>query len=145
MSAVLEPNQAILMGRERYSANARNRISITAYVSDTTDRIQWKICFEQLRRLGSYEFDWNDEGAEPPRTDVLSLSNSIAKVMRANSEPAPTRCFATDEGHIIFAWEDGACYLELEIDIDLCCTARWLQPGAKLAESAVINMFTSGS
>lgn len=143
--AVLEPNQAMLMGRERYKASARYGFAITAYVSDSDDRMAWGRCFEKLRKIRQYEADWNDEGAEPLRSEVLSLSFGMAKALKAKHEPGPTRCFATDEGHVVFAWEDGASYFELEIDEDLCCTARWLRPGAKRAETAVINSLTQFS
>lgn len=142
MSTVLEPNHAGLMGQERYRANRRYGFEFTAYVSDTSDRMHWERCFAKLREMKSYEVDWDDEGGQPPALEVVALAQSIAKSLRANHEPAPTRCHATDEGHIIMAWDDGSGYCELEIDESLICTARCLRPGASRAESAIIELFS---
>ena len=144
MSAVLEPNQATLMGREHYSARARNREVITAYVSISPSKAQWDRCFESISAIRKYTFDWNDEGADPPKTEVISLALKLAKTLRSMSEPAPTRCFATDEGSIIIAWDDESAYFEVEIDEYLRCVARQLLPGAKHATSALLDPFSLG-
>ncbi len=144
MSTVLEPNQATLMGREHYRARAKNREMITAYVSISPSRAQWDRCFESISSIRKYEFDWNDEGADPPRTEVVSLALSLAKTLRAMNEPAPSRCFATDEGSIIIAWDNDFAYFELEIDEFLRCVARQLLPGAKRATSAELDPFSLG-
>ena len=103
-------------------------------VADLYDRAQWERCFVKLREIRSYDVDWNDEGGVPPTLQVVSQALSIAKILRTNREPAPSRCHATDEGNIIMSWEDTGEYFELEIDENLCCTGRWLRPGARRAE-----------
>ena len=145
MSTVLEPRNSALMGRERYKESNRAGIESTAYVVDPGDRSQWERCFAKLREIKSYDVDWNDEGGLPPTLQVVSQAVRISKILRANREPAPTRCHATDEGNIILSWEDANEYFELEIDENLCCTGRWLRPGATRAESAVIDAFTQST
>ncbi len=142
MSTVLETNQAALMGREQYKVNPRNATTSTAYVSDAFDRMQWERCFEVLREIRSYEYDWNDEGAEPLTENVLAIAFQVAKMLRANLQPAPTKSLATEDGHLIFIWDEGVEYSEVEIDRRLCCTVRKIRPGAKRAESAEFNPFS---
>ncbi len=142
MSTVLESNQAALMGREQYKANPRNIATSTAYFSDTFDREQWERCFAKLREIRSYDHDWNDEGAEPLSEDVLSMAFLVAKMLRANLQPAPTQCIATEEGHVIFIWHECVEYSEVEIDRYLRCTFRKIRPGAKRAESTEFSPFT---
>lgn len=145
MSTVLEPRNSGLMGRELYKESSRSGIESTAYVADIGDRAQWERCFAKLREIRSYDVDWNDEGGLPPTLQVFSQALSIAKILRTNREPAPSRCHATDEGNIIMSWEDTGEYFELEIDENLCCTGRWLRPGARRAESAIIDAFSQSS
>jgi hypothetical protein len=142
MSTVLKHNQATLMGREHYKANSRNTVTSTAYFSDTFDREQWERCFKKLREIRSYDYDWNDEGAVPLHTDVLSLAYSVARMLRANLQPAPAQCLATEEGHVIFIWDEGVGYSEVEVDRRLRCTFRKLCPGAKRAESTEFNPYS---
>lgn len=142
MSTVLEPNHSALMGREKYKANSPNASVRTAYFSDAFDREQWETCFAKLREIRSYENDWNDEGADPLNCDVLSLAVLVAKILRGNLQPAPTQCIATEEGHVIFIWDEGAGYSEVEVDRRLGCTFRKLHPGAKRAESAEFNPYS---
>jgi hypothetical protein len=142
MSTVLEPNHSALMGRERYKTNSVIAVTRTAYFSDTFDREQWELCFDKLRQIRLYEHDWNDEGADPLNPDVLSLAVMVAKMLRGNLQPAPTQCIATEEGHIIFIWDEGAGYSEIEVDRRLGCTFRKLRPGAKRAESAEFNPYS---
>lgn len=144
MSTVLEPNNATLMGREDYGVRTRNRETTTAYVSNSLDRAQWDGCFESLIAIRKYEFDWNDESADPPKTEVVSLALRLAKAFRAMNQPSPTRCFATDEGSIIIAWSDQSRYFEVEIDECLQCVARQLLPGSKHATSAILDPFSLG-
>jgi hypothetical protein len=145
MSTVLEPRNSVLMGRERYKDSSRGVVESTAYVSDNGSRLQWERCFAKLREIRSYDVDWNDEGGIPPTLQVVSQALSIAKTLRINREPAPSRCHATDEGNIIMSWDDANEYFELEIDENLCCTGRWLRPGALRAESAIIEAFSQPS
>ena len=91
---------------------------------------QWELCNTRLREIGSYEFDWNDEGAEPLSKNVLMLATAVIDNLLTNHQPPPHQCFATDEGHVIFVWEDGKSYFEVEVDRLLCCTARRLPPAA---------------
>ena len=95
----------------------------------------WRLCDEQLKRIGAYEFDWNDEGAESPGREVLALAQAVIDNLLTNHQPPPHQCFATDEGHVIFVWEDGKSYFEVEVDRLLCCTARRLPPAASHAVS----------
>lgn len=143
MSTVLEPNNSALMGREKYKTSSPNVVGRTAYFSDAFDREQWQICFEKLREIRTYNYDWNDEGADPLDSDVLSLAFSVAKMLRGNLQPAPTQCIATEEGHVIFIWNEGAGYSEVEVDRRLGCTFRKLRPGAKRAESTEFNPYSS--
>ncbi len=142
MSAVLEPNHAALMGREQYKANPRNPATTATYFSTGFDRAQWERCFHKLREIRFYEYDWNDEGAAPLRADVLSQAYLVAKMLRANLQPAPTQCLATEEGHVIFIWDEGVEYSEIEVDRQLCCMLRKIRPGAKRAESAEFNPYS---
>ena len=142
MSTALEPSHASSMGREQYRAIPRSRAVSTGYISDVQDRNQWEHCFSKLSKIRSYEFDWNDEEAEPLSQEVVSLAVAVAKTLRANHEPAPSGCIATDEGHVIFIWEDGVEYIEVEIDRYLFCTIRRIRPGSKRAESAEFRPFS---
>jgi len=141
MSTVLESNHAALMGREQYKATPKNAATSTAYSSNAFDRVRWEGCFTKLREIRSYEQDWNDEGAEPLSDDVLSMTFQIAKMLRANVQPAPTQCIATEEGHVIFIWDEGVEYSEVEIDRHLRCTFRKIRLGAKRAESTEFDPY----
>lgn len=114
------------MGNHLCGFLSRAGVESTAYVADNSSRLQWERCFAKLREIRSYDVDWNDEGGMPPTLQVVSQAISIAKNLRINREPAPSRCHATDEGNIIMSWEDTNEYFELEIDENLCCTSRWL-------------------
>ncbi len=135
MSIVLDPNYASSMGREQYRSKSDFGSASTLY-PDSLDRSEWDDCFKKLRKIRSYQFDWNDEGAEPLKPDVVSLAFTVVKLIKGNSEPAPSGCIATDEEHVIFIWEDTTGYTEVEIDRYLSCTIRRIRPGAKRAESA---------
>jgi hypothetical protein len=141
MSTVLEPKNSALMGREQYRQRINSSQSIALY-SNIQDRNQWENCFTKLRKIRSYQFDWNDEGAEPLNSEVVALATTVARLMKGNYEPAPSGCIATDEGHVIFVWEDETGYTEVEIDRHLSCTIRRIRPGAKRAESAEFTPFS---
>jgi hypothetical protein len=141
MSTVLEPNNSVLMGHEQYRQRINSIQSITLY-SNIQDRNQWENCFTKLRKIRSYQFDWNDEGAEPLNPEVVALATTVARSMKGNCEPAPSGCIATDEGHVIFIWEDETGYTEVEIDRHLSCTIRRIRPRAKRAESAEFIPFS---
>lgn len=130
------------MGREQYKTSSPNAFGRTAYFSDAFEREQWEICFAKLREIRAYDYDWNDEGADPLNSDVLSLAFLVAKKLRGYLQPAPTQCIATEEGHVIFMWNEGAGYSEVEVDRSLGCTFRKLCPGAKRAESAEFNPYS---
>ena len=142
MSTVLEPNHSALMGYEKFKTDSRNSVARTAYFSDAFDREQWERCFGKLREIRLYEHGWNDEGAAPLNADVLSLAILIAKTLRANLQPAPTHCLATEEGHVILIWDVGPGYSEIEVDGRLVCTFRELRAGAKRAESTEFNPYS---
>ena len=142
MSTVLEPNHSALMGREKYKNNSLNAGGRAAYFSDALEREQWEKCFAKLREVRLYDYDWNDEGADPLNSDVLSLAFLVAKMLRGNLQPAPTQCIAIEEGHVIFIWNEGVGYSEVEVDRRLGCTFRKLRPGAKRAESAEFNPYS---
>lgn len=143
MSSVFDANRAMLMGRERYGPTASVAVSRSAYFSDAFERLQWERCFDKLQEIGGYESDWNDERAEPLSSDVVSVAFVVVKTLRANLQPPPTQCLATDEGHVIFIWHEEAGYSELEIDRQLVCTYRTLRPGARRAESIEFNRFSA--
>jgi hypothetical protein len=143
MSNVLELNQTALMGREQFKATPKNTATSAAYFSNAFESVHWERCFTKLREIRAYDHDWNDEGAEPLSENVLSMAFVVAKMLRANRQPAPTQCMATEEGHVIYIWDEGLEYSEVEVDRYLRCTFRRIRFGAKRAESIEFNPYSS--
>ncbi len=141
MSMTLENNRTALLEPVCYRERPLQVERITVYGSDSRNSLQWNRIFQKLREIGEYKFDWNDNEAEPLKSEVLSLAIGTAKILRLNHEPAPKRCLATDEGHIIFAWESESGYLELEIDRACGRTLRWLASGAQQSTSTTFVEF----
>ena len=100
---------------------------------------RWSDLYQRIQRIREYEYDWNDEGAEPPGKEITNLAEAVLLNLQSSRQPPPDSCFATDEGHVIMSWEDERHYFEIEIDAKPCCTARKLARGASRAESWEIN------
>jgi hypothetical protein len=139
MSAVIETNTATLMGRERYASRHYNVSTGAALYSHGIDRSQWERCFQKLAEIQNYEQDWNDDGAMPITAEVIALAKQLAKSLRSNLDPAPTHTLATDDGSIIFVWDEAKEYIEIEVERNHLCTMRRVLSGAKRALSMDLN------
>lgn len=113
--------------------------------TDTADGELWWRCYERLQKIRAYEFDWNDEGANPPGLELTGLAEAVLHHLQANNQRPLDSCFATNEGHVIISWEAEQHYFELEVDAKLRCTARQLAKGASRAESWEISQSNMAS
>jgi hypothetical protein len=107
--------------------------------TDTANGERWRRCYERLQEIRAYEFDWNDEGANPPGHKVTGLAEAVLLNLQINNHRPPNSCFATDEGHVILSWENEGHYFEVEVDAKLQCTGRSIPPSASRAESYKIH------
>lgn len=57
--------------------------------------------------------DWDGQGGAPPSSGVIATASVLA---RQFSSPWPASVTATPAGSILFTWEDGGQYQELEVD-----------------------------
>jgi hypothetical protein len=107
--------------------------------TDTADGERWRRCYERLQEIRAYEFDWNDEGANPPGLEVTGLAEAVLLNLQTNNQRPPDSFFATDEGHVILSWEKEGHYFEIEVDAMLQCTGRSIPPSALRAASNKIH------
>jgi hypothetical protein len=92
----------------------------------------WKRAGERLLALWNLEPNWDDEGAPSPGTSILSGALRLAEINRRGwlSEqteakltdgrptgllPPPNRISPSQDGTILFEWQDSGFYFEIEV------------------------------
>lgn len=77
---------------------------------------QWSERITNLRRLRSLRDNWDSEGAEAPRPEVVDSIEVLFGSLRSDrSLPPPSRIVASPSGSVIIEWQiERGTYLEAE-------------------------------
>jgi hypothetical protein len=88
---------------------------LSTSVESEFDR-QWTERAADLRRIRSLRDDWDGEGAEAPRPEVVDSVEDLLELLRRNqSLPPPSRVVASPNGSVIIEWQmEGGAYREAE-------------------------------
>jgi hypothetical protein len=100
--------------------------SVQVYVQTTVTaagytgqvRSGWDDVLRALQDLMRLRDDWDGEGAVAPSRSVVRSAIFIAIRLRNLESPIPTTAVATRAGTILFSWQDGSDYQEVEVTPD---------------------------
>jgi len=86
----------------------------TSFESEV-DRL-WMERVVNLRRIRSLRDDWDGEGANAPKPEVVDSVEDLFGLLRRNqSLPPPSRVVASSTGSVIIEWQmEGGVYFEAE-------------------------------
>ena len=85
---------------------------------------------EKLDQLGD---DWDGCGSPAPLAGVVSMAILIARRLGDEAAPLPDAAVPTPAGTVLFSWEDGKSYLEIEATGSN--TAEWMRLDSEGNES----------
>ena len=91
----------------------------TFFKSDMEDRDRWsnrmRGLVQELKDIGSLQDDWDGEGAEAPKSELVASAITLLDFIQ-NTLPPPTRITPSQTGNIVFEWQfEDNIYLEVEI------------------------------
>jgi hypothetical protein len=69
-----------------------------------------------LRRIVSYQDDWDGNGAVAPSPEVLRTVRQFMDRWSREDRLPPGRIVASPAGSVVLEWREGGRYLEAEID-----------------------------
>lgn len=82
---------------------------------ESEDRYLWLACVRRLLELRELPDDWDGEGAEAPRPEVVDSAIEYVELRLEGLLPPPARIAASPSGAVIMEWQLGKSYLEIEI------------------------------
>lgn len=98
----------------------------------------WSRRIEELLTIRSYEDDWDGQGAKSPSTKLVESALILAETFRQGGVEAPSRIVLGVNGTVIFEWQAGEDYCEIEVTRPSHAEGLRLVPG-RSAEHWVIE------
>ncbi len=75
----------------------------------------WAQQIDELLSIRNLEDDWDGLGAKGPSTALVDSALRLALIFRSSNTPAPCRIVPGRTGTVIFEWQVGETYQELEV------------------------------
>jgi hypothetical protein len=87
----------------------------TAAFSLFDETEKWAPVVRALLELVHLKDDWDGEGSEAPRREIVTAAIRLATVLRDRGDELPASAVASRAGTVIFTWRDGRHYQEIEV------------------------------
>lgn len=84
-----------------------------AFSKDYTE--EWNHIIECVLTIRGFKDDWDGEGSEAPRVELVDYAISLAQDFRRERVPAPDRVVASVNATVSFEWYDGSQFKQLEV------------------------------
>jgi hypothetical protein len=104
------------------TASELNNASPTTGVEDAAllvtrqDRSDfWNSRIDELLAIRSLADDWDGQGAKAPSTELVDSALVLAQAFRRGGAEAPSRIVPGVNGTVIFEWQAGEEYCEIEV------------------------------
>lgn len=105
------------MSDESFVSFATGPMSQNALVTSRESGVerQWMECIYELKRLRSLRDDWDGDGAQAPKPEVVDSIEGLFEALRKKAFGPPSRITASVHGNIVIEWQlNGGSYLEAE-------------------------------
>ena len=98
----------------------------------------WNSRIDGLLAIRSLANDWDGQGAQAPSTELVDSALLLAQDLRLSGAEPPDRIVSGVNGTVIFEWQDGEEYCEIEVTRPYHAECLRLVPGQP-AETWIIH------
>lgn len=89
----------------------------------------WNQCLADLLAIRAFDDDWDGQSAKAPSADLVDSAVQLAEILRQQGMVAPSRIVPGVNGTVIFEWQQGDIYRELEMTTPYCAEMLEMTPG----------------
>lgn len=89
----------------------------------------WVERIDDLLRMYRMEHDWDGDGALAPRVELIDSALRLSQQLRRQGYDVPSRVVAGVNGTILFEWQCGDVYEEIEVTEPFKAEAMRITPG----------------
>jgi hypothetical protein len=75
----------------------------------------WSQRLDDLLQIRLLEDDWDGQGAKAPSTELVDSAIGLAEIFRQQGQDAPCRIVPGVNGTVLFEWQHGDMYEEIEV------------------------------
>jgi len=91
-------------------------LNLTGFFSLRSPQQDWEDRFSNLDALYELEDNWDGEGAEALRGELIDSASDYLMILHKKDESfPPTRIAPSQDGEIIIEWQEGDLYMEVAI------------------------------
>ena len=99
----------------------------------------WSVIYDQLLEIRSLDDDWDGEGSEAPKTELVDSALMLATWLKSQGWAAPDRALASVNGCVVMEWYLSEGFLEIEVCSPTQAEGTFVPRGADCPETFIMT------
>lgn len=122
------------------SSRLQSRATVLQELSfvESSAHDRWSVIYDQLLGIRSLDDDWDGEGSDAPKTDLVDGALTIATWLKSEGWEAPDRALASVNGCVVLEWYLSEGFLEIEVCSPTQAKGTFVPRGGNLPETFIM-------